>query len=57
MPMPQLKTIKISVKYEEDGSTLKHSLSHEIKTHKPVGEILAHLRDLDKQITGQESLL
>ena len=57
MPAPQKKTVNISISYEEDGSTLKHSLKFKIDSYKPVGEIFNILKQTEESITGQKSML
>lgn len=51
------KKISITVSYEEENSTLQHSVKHSIITDKPMDKIIDAVKKMDEEITGVTPLL
>jgi len=51
-----LKKITISVKYEEEGTDIGHSISVKMEVDKPIGEIVQEAENFKAKMSGQHSL-
>lgn len=56
MSAPKLKKINITVGFEEDDTTLQHTVKHTIVTDKDLEDIKDAIREMDKKITGVQPL-
>lgn len=56
MAVIKTKKITITVGFEENESTLQHTVKHTIVTDKDLDDIKDAIREMDKTITGVQPL-
>lgn len=56
MAVTKTKKITITVGFEENESTLQHTVKHTIVTDKDLDDIKDAIREMDKTITGVQPL-